>query len=140
MGIAVEDVSTPLHADGPRGYRLAAGTELIGEYQDSGLRTPRYLVRRADGQVMQLPLLLYRVAGSLDGRDAGRIATQLSAELGRELTADQVACLVGERLRPTTRTPTARTPRSPSSPTSCWHCATGSVSCRPPSPGAWPAS
>ena len=80
--------------------RLAEGTELIGEYQDSGYRTPKFLVRRADGQVMQLPLLLYRVACLLDGRDAGHIASDLSAELGQDLTADQVSYLVEERLRP----------------------------------------
>jgi putative peptide zinc metalloprotease protein len=80
--------------------RLAEGTELLGEYQDSGHRTPKFLVRRADGQVMQLPLLLYRVACLLDGRDAGRIATDLSAELGQDLTADHVSYLVEERLRP----------------------------------------
>jgi putative peptide zinc metalloprotease protein len=80
--------------------RLAEGTELLGEYQDSGHQTPKFLVRRADGQVMQLPLLLYRVASLLDGRDAGRIATDLNAELGQDLTADQVSYLVEERLRP----------------------------------------
>ncbi|MGY1709606.1 hypothetical protein ACI8AC_08855 [Geodermatophilus sp. SYSU D00758] len=80
--------------------RLAEGTELLGEYRDSGYRTPKFLVRRADGQVMQLPLLLYRVACLLDGRDADRIATDLGAELGQDLTADQVSYLVEERLRP----------------------------------------
>jgi putative peptide zinc metalloprotease protein len=80
--------------------RLAEGTELLGEYQDSGYQTPKFLVRRADGQIMQLPLLLYRVACSLDGRDAGRIATDLSAELDQDLTGDQVSYLVEERLRP----------------------------------------
>jgi putative peptide zinc metalloprotease protein len=82
------------------GYRLAPGTELLGEYQDSGFRTPKYLLSRADGQVMQLPLPLYRLAASLDGRDAERIATDLSAELGQELTADQVSSLIEEHLRP----------------------------------------
>ncbi|NEM09004.1 hypothetical protein [Geodermatophilus normandii] len=80
--------------------RLAEGTELLGEYQDSGYRTPKFLVRRADGQVMQLPLLLYRVACLLDGRDAGRIATELSAELDQDLSAEQVSYLIEERLRP----------------------------------------
>ncbi|SNS49901.1 putative peptide zinc metalloprotease protein [Geodermatophilus pulveris] len=92
--------SSPTAVVGDPGRRLAEGTELLGEYQDSGYLTPKFLVRRADGQVMQLPLLLYRVAGLLDGRDAGRIATDLSAELGQDLTADQVAYLVEERLRP----------------------------------------
>ncbi|SDO55446.1 hypothetical protein [Geodermatophilus sp. DSM 45219] len=92
--------SPPTPVGGDPGRRLAEGTELLGEYQDSGYRTPKFLVRRADGQVMQLPLLLYRVACSLDGRDAGRMATDLSAELGQDLTAEQVSYLVEERLRP----------------------------------------
>jgi hypothetical protein len=71
--------------DGPV-YRLAEGTELVGRYQDSAFEVPKFLVHRADGQVMQLPELLYRVAGSLDGRSAGQVAAALSAELGQELT------------------------------------------------------
>jgi putative peptide zinc metalloprotease protein len=80
--------------------RLAAGTELLGQYKDSAYEDPRYLIRRADGQVMQLPGLLYRVAGSLDGRDARQVAADLNAELGLELTAEQIVFLVEDRLRP----------------------------------------
>jgi putative peptide zinc metalloprotease protein len=80
--------------------RLAPGTELLGEYQDSAYQDPKFLVRRADGQVMQLPHLLYRLAGSLDGRDPEQIAADLSAELSRDLTAEQVTFLVEDRLRP----------------------------------------
>ncbi|MEX5720915.1 glutaminyl-peptide cyclotransferase [Geodermatophilus maliterrae] len=80
--------------------RLAEGTELLGAYADSGYEEPKYLVSRADGQVMQLPELLYRVAESLDGSSAGEVAADLSARLGRELTAEQVLYLVDERLRP----------------------------------------
>lgn len=81
-------------------HLLARGTELLGEYEDSGYHTPKFLVRRADGQVMQLPLLLYRLAGSLDGRTAGAVAASLSDELGEDLTAENVVFLVEERLRP----------------------------------------
>jgi putative peptide zinc metalloprotease protein len=35
--------------------RLCEGIELVGEYQDSGFKQPPYIVRRADGQVIQLP-------------------------------------------------------------------------------------
>jgi len=83
-----------------RAPRLAAGTELLGEYQDSGYQTPKYLICRADGQVLQLSRLLYLLADALDGREAGQIATSLSAELGQDLTADHVTYLVEERLRP----------------------------------------
>ena len=80
--------------------RLAEGTELLGAYADSGYQEPKYLVCRSDGQVMQLPELLYRVAESLDGHSAGEVAADLSARLNRELTAEEVLYLVDERLRP----------------------------------------
>ncbi|WP_138734821.1 hypothetical protein [Modestobacter excelsi] len=101
MAIATDtDVLAPADRRDHPVYRLSPGTELLGEYRDSGLETPKYLVRRADGQVMQLPRLLYRVAGSLDGRDAGRIAEDLHRELEEELTAEHISFLVDERLRP----------------------------------------
>jgi putative peptide zinc metalloprotease protein len=80
--------------------RLAAGTELLGQYKDSAYEDPRFLIRRSDGQVMQLPRLLYSVAASLDGRDAGQVAADLSAELDLELTAEQILFLVEDRLGP----------------------------------------
>jgi putative peptide zinc metalloprotease protein len=48
--------------------RLADGIELLGEYQGSGYRQPPWLVRRADGQVIQMSRLLYRVTCRIDGR------------------------------------------------------------------------
>ena len=82
-------------------HRLAENTELIGEYQGSGFQEPRFLIRRSDGQVMQLPALLYRVAGSLDGRrNDGELAAELAAELDQDLTAEQFSFLVEEKLRP----------------------------------------
>ena len=41
--------------------RLAAGVELLGAYQDSGYSQPPSLVRRPDGQVIQMSPLLYQV-------------------------------------------------------------------------------
>jgi putative peptide zinc metalloprotease protein len=81
--------------------RLADGLELIGEYQGSGFQEPRYIVRRADGQVIQLPRLLYLLAASVDGqRDQAQVASVLSAEFGKVVQAEQVAFLVDNRLRP----------------------------------------
>jgi len=80
---------------------LAAGTELIGEYRGSGFREPPYLVRRADGQVLQVPRLLYLVAADLDGRrDAACVADRVSGAVGRRLSAEDVEYLVRERLAP----------------------------------------
>jgi putative peptide zinc metalloprotease protein len=81
--------------------RLAAGIELIGEMKDSGFDKPPALVRRADGQMIQLSELLYLVACQIDGtRAPGAIAALVSDGLGRELSADQVSYLISDKLAP----------------------------------------
>jgi putative peptide zinc metalloprotease protein len=81
--------------------RLADGVELLGEYQGSGYSQPPSLVRRADGQVIQMSALLYRVACRIDGaRDPAAIAGLVSGDLGRSLTADQVRYLITAKLLP----------------------------------------
>lgn len=81
--------------------RLAPGVELIGEYQGSGFQEPKYILRRADNQVIQLPRLSYLLAASLDGqRDLAQVTARLSAEFGRALNVQQVAYLVDNRLLP----------------------------------------
>lgn len=51
--------------------------------------------------MIQLPALLYLLAASLDGqRDLDQLAVHLSAEFGRTVTAQQVAFLLDQRLRP----------------------------------------
>ena len=81
--------------------RLADGVELLGEYQGSGYSQPPSLVRRADGQVIQMSALLYRVACRIDGsRDPAAIAGLVTEDLGRSLTADQVRYLITAKLRP----------------------------------------
>ncbi|MGW1680664.1 hypothetical protein [Saccharopolyspora sp. NPDC002376] len=87
-------------AEQPTVPALVAGTELIGQYQGSGHREPPYLVRRVDGQILQLSHLLYLVAVGLDGqRSYAQLATELSTNWGREITAEQVSYLVETRLR-----------------------------------------
>jgi putative peptide zinc metalloprotease protein len=81
--------------------RLADGVELIGEYSDSGFKEPPSIARRSDGQVIQLPPLLYKVAAKADGsRNYDAIAREVSADIKRGLDADQVHFLVDEKLRP----------------------------------------
>jgi putative peptide zinc metalloprotease protein len=81
--------------------RLTGGTELIGEYRGSGFQEQKFIVRRIDGQVIQLPRLLYLLAANLDGtRNLEQIAATLSDEHDRVLRADQVAFLIDQRLRP----------------------------------------
>jgi putative peptide zinc metalloprotease protein len=80
---------------------LAEGVELIGEYEGSGFKEPPSLARRSDGQVIQLPPLLYGVAVRADGQHTCEsIASEVSQEIGRGLDVDQVRFLVDEKLRP----------------------------------------
>jgi len=81
--------------------RLAAGIELLGELKDSGFAQPQSLIRRADGQVIQLSRLLYLVASLMGGaRGPQDIASAVSVILGRTLTADQVRYLITAKLTP----------------------------------------
>ena len=92
----------PADAPGPvQVPRLAEGVELLGEYKNSGYAQPPSLVRRPDGQVIQMSPLLYGVACRIDGsRDPAAIAGLISADLGRSLTADQVRYLITSKLLP----------------------------------------
>ena len=53
----------------------------------SGYRTPPALVRRADGQIIQLTRLLYLVLAAVDGR---RTHAEIAAERQRPLRPDRL--------------------------------------------------
>jgi putative peptide zinc metalloprotease protein len=81
--------------------KLAEGIELIGEYEDSGYKEPPSIARRADGQVIQLPKLLFFVAESTDGkRTYEQIAERVTEATGRGVSGDDIRFLVNEKLRP----------------------------------------
>jgi putative peptide zinc metalloprotease protein len=81
--------------------RLSAGLRLHGEYQGSGFTEPKYIARRGDGQVVQLSRLLHLVAGAVDGvRDTERIAHRVSGLYGREVSEENIAYLVEQKLQP----------------------------------------
>jgi putative peptide zinc metalloprotease protein len=81
--------------------RLAEGVELLGAYKNSAYSQPPSLVRRADGQVIQMSPLLYQVACRIDGsRGPDTIAALVSADLGRSLDAGQVRYLITAKLLP----------------------------------------
>jgi putative peptide zinc metalloprotease protein len=81
--------------------RLALGVELLGEFKNSGYSPPPFLVRRPDGQVIQMSRLLYLVAAQIDGaRSADAIAQLVSEDLGRSLGAEQVRYLITGKLLP----------------------------------------
>ncbi|MBM7774113.1 putative peptide zinc metalloprotease protein [Actinokineospora baliensis] len=78
----------------------ADGVRLIGEMSGSGYRRPPALVRRADGQVLQLTPLLYRVLEAVDGHtDHDGIAEQVGAAVGRRISAQDVRVLL-DKLEP----------------------------------------
>lgn len=67
----------------------------------SGYRTPPSLVRRGDGQTLQLTPLLYAVLDAIDGqRSCAEIADAASHALRRGLSEEMVATLIDQQLRP----------------------------------------
>ena len=77
------------------------GVQLLGEMAGSGYRTPPALVRRADGQVLQLTPLLYLVLRACDGRRGHEdIAEVVGPAIGRSVTGADVQTLVDSHLRP----------------------------------------
>jgi putative peptide zinc metalloprotease protein len=79
----------------------ADGLELIGELKGSGYREAPALVRRGDGQTLQLTPLLYAVLSAVDGTSStAEIAHRVSHELGRQVTAENIQTLIDSRLRP----------------------------------------
>src|SRR5690348_11284539 len=72
----------------------AAGVELLGPVHGSGYRDGAALVRRADGQMVQLGPLMYGLLESVDGhRSLDELAEATSERLGRRLEAGQVRTL-----------------------------------------------
>jgi putative peptide zinc metalloprotease protein len=79
----------------------AQGVELLGAMSHSGFREPPSLVRRGDGQVVQLTDLLYKSLEAVDGRrNLEEVAAELSRSAGVDCGVDAVRFLVQERLRP----------------------------------------
>jgi len=103
--VVCSSTGSPVPAPGTSGSverpRLADGVELLGEYKDSGYSQPVSLVRRGDGQVIQMSGLLYLVASRIDGsRTPVTIADAVSGDLGRSLSPDQVRYLITGKLMP----------------------------------------
>src|ERR1044071_4038787 len=78
---------------------LADGIELIGEYEGSGFKEPPLLARRRDGQMIQLPSLLYLIAAAADGRHSAEgVAAVVSEHYGKRVGARSVRHLVESKL------------------------------------------
>ncbi len=77
----------------------AAGLEFLGIHKGSAFVDPPHMVRRSDGRVIELSLLLYLIAAAVDGsRDHEAIATHVSAAYGRTVSAGNVSFVLYHRL------------------------------------------
>lgn len=75
--------------------------ELLGEVAGSGYRRPPALVRRSDGQVLQLTPVLYAVLAAIDGeRDPAGVALHLLERHQLDVEPADVQHLVDTKLRP----------------------------------------
>ncbi|MDX6676559.1 MAG: putative peptide zinc metalloprotease protein, partial [Solirubrobacteraceae bacterium] len=81
--------------------RLADGIELVGRFEDSGFKEAPYIARRSDGQMVQMPPMLYALAEVIDGKAAeAELAARFSERIERQVEPDMVATLLDEQLRP----------------------------------------
>src|SRR4051812_29396266 len=78
----------------------AEGVELLGVYEGSGRQDASYLVRRSDGQVMQLPQLLYLVVSAFEGGTGEEVAGLATSRFGPPFSAPDVEYLSEHQLRP----------------------------------------
>ena len=93
----------PLAEPDPPGRRWQAAPDLedLGPVQGSAMATPHFLVRRVDGQVVQLSELLHLVIRELvPGRTDEEVVAAVSASYGRRLSTAGLHHLVRTRLAP----------------------------------------
>ncbi|RDV09462.1 hypothetical protein DXK94_13855 [Arthrobacter sp. RT-1] len=90
--LAERPLQVPVRAD---------GVQLLGQSEGSGYREAPSLVRRADGQTLQLTRLLYLVLEGADGtRDVEEIAQHATQGSGRLVSAENVRTLMDSQLLP----------------------------------------
>src|SRR3954462_8830156 len=87
-------VERPAAAPAPGTFAQAEGLELLGAVSGSGYKDGAALVRRSDGQMVQLGPLMYALLEAIDGRrDPEALAAAVSERLGRRLGAEHVTKL-----------------------------------------------
>src|SRR4051794_31726992 len=90
--------TAPGATEAPGVLARADRLELLGEVSGSGYKEGAALVRRADGQMVQLGPLMYGLLEETDGeRDVAALAAAMSARLGRRFDVEHVVRL-GEKL------------------------------------------
>jgi putative peptide zinc metalloprotease protein len=91
-------LDTPVATIAPGTFARAKGLELLGDVSGSGYKTGVALVRRADGQMVQLGPLMYALLDAIDGaRDHEALAAAMSERLGRRAEKEHVV-RIGEKL------------------------------------------
>src|SRR3954453_24267753 len=81
----------------PGALARADGLELLGDVSGSGYKEGAALVRRADGQMVQLTPLMYGLLQEADGeRDHAALAAAMSERLGGRVEAEPVPRIGGE--------------------------------------------
>lgn len=98
---ASSDASVSRTTDASAVLKRAEGVELLGEYEGSGFKDPRYLARRSDGSLIQLTQLLYAVLEGIDGqRNLEEVAARATENFSKTVSADNVSTLVEKNLVP----------------------------------------
>src|SRR5215217_8827965 len=102
MSATADRPVTPAQTEAPPALSVLArtdGLELLGEVSGSGYKDGAALVRRGDGQMVQLGPLMYALLEAIDGtRDASAVAAAMSERLGRSVEEEHVVALA-EKLR-----------------------------------------
>jgi putative peptide zinc metalloprotease protein len=80
--------------------RLLEGTTLEGRFEGSGLREAPYLVRRRDGQIVQLSRVLYAITERMDGRTVAAVASDVSEHLNLRVTPELIVHVAEHKLAP----------------------------------------
>src|SRR3954471_9869513 len=84
-------VERPPAAPAPGTFAQAEGLELLGDVSGSGYKDGAALVRRADGQMVQLGRLMYALLDAIDGeRDRDALAAAMSERLGRRVEPEHI--------------------------------------------------
>src|SRR3954468_23751975 len=95
---ATVDRPTAATTEPPPALARVEGLELLGVVSGSGYKDGAALVRRADGQMVQLGQLMYALLEEIDGeRDNAALAAAMTVRLGRRLDEEHVERL-GEKL------------------------------------------
>src|SRR3954454_2989325 len=90
-------VDRPVAPDAPGTFAPAEGLELLGDVSGSGYKDGAALVRRADGQMVQLGPLMYSLLEAIDGeRDEDALAAAMQERLGKAVDPEVVHALAGK--------------------------------------------